>query len=270
MKTLLLFFATIAYSQTLTPTLSEPFSYPGSTVILTIGFLNNSSSVPPITSLQWTISMPPGYTIGQITPGSATVAAGATVTCTNPGFACTSTAAQGKAFPNIGTIATMPVILSSTAAFGAQQIALTAASANAGAVILTVPSPPPLLQINAATGASTWFQATVGQGTCRASKLTQTPIRISWVCFNSYGANSGSYTADVNNGGNGTNWFYIGINSIGTPAATLPDENLSCLIQINATANMQTAVNGAQVPAYSGMYSCSGYSTSGSGTVAWP
>ena len=264
MKTILLFLSTLAYSQTLTPTLSQPFSYPGSSLILTIGFLNNTPT--PITSLQWTVSLPTGVSLGSPALGAASIAAGATVTCT-PTSVCTTTV-SATAFPNIGTVVTFPVVLSSTAALGAQQIALTAVGANMGAVIVTSPTPAPL-QINVNSGTSTWFQATVGQGTCRASKVPQTPIRISWVCFNSYGANSGSYTADANNGGNGGNFFYIGINSMGVPSSILANENLSCQIQINATMISLTMLSGAVLPAGSAAYSCTGYSMSGSGVLTW-
>jgi hypothetical protein len=169
-------------------------------------------------------------------------------------------------------IANIPIILTQNTALGAQQIALTniAATSLSGVSVPTTAGNPVTVQVNASTGTTPWFSASVGQATCRASKVAQTPLRITWVCFNSYGANSGSYTADLFNGGNGTAYFNIGINSIAIPTSTLPDENLMCSIQINATQNPVTMLNGVLVPANSAAYSCSGFSMSGSGTLSWP
>jgi hypothetical protein len=271
MKILLPFLSLLAYSQTLTPTLSEPFSYPGSSFVLTIAYANNNTSSPPIAGLQWTVTMPAGFTMGTPVPGAASTLAAKTITCSSTTFICIAFGNNTNNYAP-GIIATIPITLTLTAPIGAQQVSLTslvASTLTGTGVPITSPGPASI-QINTSTGTTPWFQVSVGQATCRASKVAQTPLRVSWICFNSYGANAGSYTADLNNGGNGANFFYIGINSLGGVTATVADENLSCQVQINATANQMTMIDGTPVPANSGVYSCTGYSMSGSGVLQWP
>jgi hypothetical protein len=272
MKTLLPFIAVLSYSQTLTPSLSEPFSYPGSTFSLSISF-QDTAPTSSIAAFQWTVAVPAGFTIGTPIPGAASVAAGKTITCNPTTFVCISFGENTNVYAQSGgVVATIPITVTSAAQLGAQQISLTGlvASTLAGtSVPITAPAIDNI-SISPSTGTTTWFSVSAGQATCRASKVSQTPIRVSWICLNSYGANAGSYTADAVNGGIGANFFTIGINSIGAPLATLPDENLSCSIHINATANPLTMLNGTMVPGNSAAYSCTGYSTSGSGILSWP
>jgi hypothetical protein len=272
MKILLSLLTTLTYSQTLTPTLSEPFSYPGSTVILTVTY-TDSSSPAVIAGFQWTITLPPGVTLGTPVLG-ASAPAGATIACSNATCSCVGPTSPSTPFKPNAKVMTVPLILSASAPTGQfpQQIGIAniIASSTAGsAITVTAGLAAPLL-IAPSTGTTPWFAVSIGQATCRASKVAQTPMRISWVCFNLYGANSGSYTADPNSGGSGADYFDIGINSFGLPSSTVPDAFLHCTIQVNATSSTITMLNGAVVPPNSAAYSCSGYSQSGATVLSWP
>ncbi len=123
-----------------------------------------------------------------------------------------------------------------------------------------------------------WFTAQSGPVRCSASKIVQVPLRIQYGCTNPYGSNYGAFTADATNGSNGTTYFYISANSqsrfITTPTGPVVtpqvDTNLSCLIQVNSTNFDAIMLNGVTLPAQSASYSCSGFSTNGSGTISWP
>jgi len=272
MKKFLPFIAVLAYSQTLTPSLSEPFSYPGSTVILSVVY-TDPSAPPVIAGFQWTISLPPGVTLGTPSLGAG-APAGASIVCSSATCTCVGPTSPSIPFKPNANIMTVPLILSASAPTGplAQQIGLANITASniAGSAVSVTAGPAASLVIAPFTGTTPWFAVSIGQATCRASKVAQTPMRISWVCFNLYGANSGSYTADANNGGSGTDYFDIGINSIGLPTSTAPDAFLRCTLSINATANIVTMANGATVPPNSAAYSCSGYSQSGATVLSWP
>ena len=271
MKTLLLFLTLSCYSQTLTPSLSEPFSYPGSTVILTVSYTDPTPSA--IAAFQWNVTLPTGVTFGTPTLG-ASAPAGASISCSNATQICVAFTSPSAAFKPSAIVMIVPLILSAAAPVNQfpQQIGLTniVASNVGGTAVTVVAGPSAPLLISPSTGTTPWFSVSIGQATCRTSKIAQTPLRISWVCFNLYGANSGSYTADLNNGGNGTDYFDIGINSIALPSSTVPDAFLHCTIQINATSSTVTMLNGAVVPPNSAAYSCSGYSQSGATVLSWP
>jgi hypothetical protein len=271
MKILLSLLSTLAYSQTLTPTLSEPFSYPGSTVILSVSFLDTGPS-SSIAGFQWTLTLPAGITFGTPARGP-TAPSDVTITCSNTTSICVASTSPSTIYKS-GVIMTVPLQLAPSVATSTapQVIALTGITAvnNIGSAVAVTSPIPAQLTISPSTGTTTWFSVSIGQATCRASKVAQTPLRISWVCFNLYGANSGSYTADPNNGGNGTNYFDIGINSMGLPSSSTPDAFLRCTLSVNATANIVTMVNGATVPPNSAAYSCSGYSQSGATVLSWP
>jgi hypothetical protein len=264
-----LLFSSLCFGQSLSPTLSEPFSYPGSTVILTLSYANNVTNAG-IAGFSWTITMPTGFTMGTLVQGAATIAAGETVQCNPATFTCTTSAQTTNSYAP-GVVVIIPITLTAAAPVGPQQVSLTnlVASTSAGTAV-PISTTPTTIQVDASTGTTPWFSVSIGQATCRASKVAQTPIRISWVCFNLYGANSGSYTADLNNGGNGTDYFDIGINSFALTTSTVPDAFLRCTLQINATSSTVTMLNGATVPANSAAYNCSGYSQSGPMVLSWP
>jgi hypothetical protein len=259
---------------TLTPTLSESFTYPSpsSSFILTITY-SNTATPPVIAGLQWTVTMPLGFIMGTPVAGPSSVAAAKTVTC-NPATAICIVFGVNANTISPGVVATIPITLSASAPLGPQQISLTnpvASDVTGTSIPITSPTPAPIT-VNASTGTTSWFSVSIGQATCRASKVAQTPIRLSWVCFNLYGANSGSYTADLNNGGSGTDYFDIGINSISLPGVTptTPDAYLRCTINVNATQQIVTMLNGAVVPPNSASYNCTGYSQSGAAVLSWP
>jgi hypothetical protein len=116
-----------------------------------------------------------------------------------------------------------------------------------------------------------WFSITSGSTTCRATQIVQTPIRISYLCFNTFGATAGSYTADATNGVNGGNIIMIGLNSMGIPANPVND-SMFCTISMNSTTG-QLVLNGVTVQANSASYSCAGTTgpvPSGQGSITWP
>jgi hypothetical protein len=256
---------------TLTPTLSEPFSYPGSSFILTVTYTNNTTP-PPVAGLQWTVTVPMGFTLGTAVTGPASLAAGKTVTCNSSNGICLVFGVNTNTIAS-GVVATIPITLTTAAPIGQQQILLTSpiASDLTGTSIPITSTGPAPITVALSTGTTPWFSISIGQATCRVSKVTQTPIRVSWVCFNLYGANSGSYTADLNNGSLGANYFDIGINSIAPVGVnpTVPDSYLRCTININATQQTANMMNNV-APPNSGSYYCSGYSQSGPSVLLWP
>ena len=109
-----------------------------------------------------------------------------------------------------------------------------------------------------------WFSVTSGSSTCKASKVIQTPIRVSYLCENKYGATAGSYTADATNGTAGGNNFNISINSVGNDGT---NDSVFCTISMNSTAG-PLMMNGATVQANSESYSCSGGGGGGGPSIA--
>lgn len=271
MKTLVLLASlAVAHAQFLTPTVSSPFAYPGNTISLSVLF---TDSVPSssITGLQWCLTLPAGFTAG--VPQAGPVITGATVFCSGTNCTCLLI----NTLPTViqsGVVATIPVLIASTVAPGTYILPIAAATGtNATGTPPAIPISAPIqaqIIVGAGPAGSTtpWFSASVAGVTCKVSKVAQVPMRITWLCDDTYGAHAGSYTADAVNGGNGTNYFYLGLNSIQYQAYTAA--NLSCLVQINSTPAAQMMLNGLSVPAYSAEYSCSGYSTSGQGVVNWP
>jgi hypothetical protein len=118
----------------------------------------------------------------------------------------------------------------------------------------------------------TWFTAKSGATTCTVKKVFQTPIKFSWVCSNSFGSVSGSYSANASDpNAPGANYFYVGMNSITAPPTNpQADTNLSCLIQVNGTAAPLMMLNGLMIDANSAAYSCTNFSASGNGSISWP
>jgi len=258
--------------QSFTPLLSTPFSFPGSTFVLTLAFQDAAPSLNAA-GFQWTLTLPAGFTAGTPTAGAASIAAQKAVSCN--GLTCLAFGVNANTYAS-GVVATIPITIGATAALGNVLIGITSVVANVGGGQAPIPSPASvMLTVNANTGTTQWFKATVAATSCTVSKVAQTPIRINYVCIDAYGSNAGSYTANMTTGGGGTSWFYIGMNSLsGTVALTTtpvpPNTNLSCLIQMNATPGPVTMLNGVSVPANSAAYSCSGYSTTGQGMISWP
>lgn len=252
MKKLFFLLPIICSAQALVPTLSEPFAYPGSTVNMTV-YLVDATPSAQITSIQFTPTLPIGFTLGTPLP--------ATVTCT--GGVCAATAATTYASQPIATI---PVTVGAGATLGLQSITLgTPTAANAtGAIAITAPTPAPIT-INASTGTTLWFSFSSGGTSCKASKVAQLPIRVSVLCDNVYGAYAGSYTADPTNGGMAGNAFTISLNSIGLPTYS----SAFCMIYMNGTS-APIMIPGAAVQANSAAYQCSGMTATGTSSVAWP
>jgi len=115
-----------------------------------------------------------------------------------------------------------------------------------------------------AQSSTPWFSTTIGETTCRVSKISQSPIRVSYLCFNPYGAQAGSYTADATNGTVAPNVFLLGMNSL--PPVINPSA-VNCLIGMNGTNSPVTAGSLGTIPPQSATYSCSGLTGS---TISWP
>jgi hypothetical protein len=109
-----------------------------------------------------------------------------------------------------------------------------------------------------------WFSVTIGETTCRVSKVAQTPIRVSYLCFNPYGASAGSYTADATGGTAAPNQFILELNSM---APAVSPSAVTCMIAMNGTAAPINAGSLGTVPASSATYSCTGLTGS---TISWP
>ncbi len=110
-----------------------------------------------------------------------------------------------------------------------------------------------------------WFSVTVGETTCKAWKVSQTPIHVGYSCSNQYGGTAGSYTANGTGGSVAPDVFTISLQS--APPAAIPS-GVTCLIGMNATANPVNAGSLGTIPPNSANYSCAG--NSGSGTISWP
>lgn len=254
----------------LTPTLSEPFTYPGSTSLLTITLFNSGTFA--IEAIQFTITPPTGFTMGTPTTGIASTSAGKTVSCSPT----TNTCVISSTNPNIttfsdGTLVLIPFTVATTTTPVTTQIPITGIMANStGGPVPMVADVPAPITIAPIGGNIPWFNVSSGGITCKASKIAQVPMRLEYGCFDKYGAAYGAYTADTTNGPAGANYFYIGLNSQSIlPVNPQINSNLSCLIQINATGNAVMMV-GLLVPAATAAYSCNGFSGSGNGTISWP
>jgi hypothetical protein len=124
---------------------------------------------------------------------------------------------------------------------------------------------PASIAIVASTGTTPWFSFSSGNNTCRVSKVGQLPIRVSYLCFNPYGATAGSYTADATNGALAGNNFTLSLNSLGLPNPS----SVFCLIYINATST-PIMIPGGAVQGNSAAYQCSGTTATGTSSVSWP
>ena len=253
-------------AQTFTPAVSTPFSYPGSTFILTLAFADAAPTLNAA-GFQWTLSIPSGMNVGTPVAGAASVAANKQIQCN--GLTCIAFGVDASIYQS-GIVATIPIFITPAAPKGNQPITITSVVASSQGNQIPVPSPATVfLNIRPNTGTTPWFTATVGSNTCQGFKVAQTPIKVSWTCADLYGASSGSYIADMTNAGGGTSYFYVGVNSIaGLPP--VPSSNISCLIQVNATGAAANMLNGVAVPGNSAAYSCQGYTTTGQGVISWP
>jgi hypothetical protein len=286
MKTLLFLTCCLALkAQVLTASLSSPFTYPSSSITLNLSF---TDSIPPsgIVAAQWTYTLPAGFTQGTavLGPGST----GKAITCTQSTGICLLTAPANSAPLTNGIVATVPFSAASSAALGSftvglsNPIASTQAGTNApitfqtGVTSLSLP-----INVDASTGITPWFSVIAGKTTCNVTKVAQTPIRVSWVCFNPFGALDGYYTSNLLNGGNGTSTFLINLSSVqpvGSTATT--GDALFCQIFMNASpqqlafnvfpVNFQLAAGPLTVPPNSAGYICSAGSVVGPGLVSWP
>jgi hypothetical protein len=252
MKNLFLLLPLLCRAQSLTPALSEPFAYPGSTINLQIT-LNDTTPTSSITAVQFTPVLPAGFTLG--TPTGATCAAGV----------CSAT--NSTPYVSQQIIATIPVTIASNVVISQQSIGLSPVSATnaSGAVPITAPNQA-TISVVASTGTTPWFSFAAGNVTCKASKVAQLPIHISFSCTDPYGGMSGSYTA---NGGVGANQagnnFTLSMNSLG-----IPNYNSAfCMIYINATS-VPIMIPGSAVQANSAAYQCSGTTATGVASVSWP
>ncbi len=243
-------------AQFFTPSLSNTFSYPGSTVFLRV---NLQDATPPLgaTSFQYTLNIPPGLTLN---PPTGT-------TCS--GLNCTSMSATPY---TSGVVVTIPIAITPAVPKGNQPFSITSVVASSQGNQTPIPSPAVVfLRILPNTGTTPWFTVNVGSASCQGFKVAQTPIRVTWTCSDLFGASTGGYTADVANGGVGTSFFPIGVSSISGPLFPAPpNANLQCVIQMNGTPAAVTMLNGVSVPAFSAQYSCQGYTTTGQGVVSWP
>jgi len=117
-----------------------------------------------------------------------------------------------------------------------------------------------------AQSSTPWFSVTHGSITCRATKINQTPIRVSYYCGNPYGATAGSYTADPTNGGTAVDVITFSLNSTANPPNVVAD-GFSCSIGVNATSSAVTLGVLGSIPANGASYACGGITGS---TITWP
>jgi hypothetical protein len=108
-----------------------------------------------------------------------------------------------------------------------------------------------------------WFSLTIGNNTCTVDKVSQTPIKLTYLCKNPYGSEGGSYTADPVNGANGVNTFMLRMGSNDTSNASVV-----CFLAVNAGPTAVTLPGPlGTIPPMSGSYSCAGQ---GTGLISWP
>ena len=266
MKTLLLLILTISLkAQTLTATLSSPFAYQGSSINLTLSFAD-ATPTAGIAGFQWTLSMPPGFTLGTPVLGAASTAAGKTVSC-NAGI-CVTAGTNENTFGS-GLIVTYPISITTAAVTGPWAVGLSGllatTAAGTGAPISFTAGGQAVnlaVSVNPLTGVSTWFTYGSGNNTCTVKKVPQIPMKISYVCSNPYGSESGSYSADPTNGILAGNIFMLRAGSTDASNASA-----TCFIAINATAAPLVMGALGTVNASSAAYSCAG---TGTGQISWP
>ncbi len=258
-------FCLTLHAQVLTPILSFPFAYQGSTLNLAINFADSIPSAG-IAGLQWSVTAPPGFTFGTPVLGAASIAAGKSINCNNG--TCIVSATNTTTFQN-GLVATLPVTVTAAAATGPWTVGLSglvATSATGIGVPITFPGADASIilpvSVNPPGVTTRWFTFTVGNNVCWVDKVPQVPMKVTYSCSNPYGYESGSYTADPNNGGNAGNLFML---RSGSTDASL--SSLTCQIAINATAQALVIGGLGSIAPTSARYQCSGGGTS---LVSWP
>jgi hypothetical protein len=237
------------------PLLQPPFAYPNSTIQLNIVFIDSTPTPSGITVFSWILNLPAGVTAG--TPVAAAPPGSTMLQCiSNTNCNAVST------FPFLnGTVATVPLTISATPTFGSFPVSLTVDTASAN-----LATNPVNLNISASSGTTPWFSIVSGKTTCRVSKVAQIPIRLSYLCFNIYGATAGSYTADPAGGLIAPITFLIGLNDLGNDSAF-------CMITVNSTSQtvtIPTSFPPRTILPNSAIYLCGANSMSGPGSVGWP
>jgi hypothetical protein len=266
MKTTLLLILTIVLkAQTLTATLSSPFVYQGSTVNLSISFAD-ATPTAGIAGFQYTLAMPPGFTLGTPVPGAATTAAGKTIAC-NAGT-CLISGTNTTTYLS-GLVGTFPITITSSAATGpwavglSSLIATNAAGTNApitfstGGQAVNLP-----VSVNAPGVTTQWFSYTSGNNTISVDKVPQVPMKVTYLATNPYGSEGGSYTVSAANGGAAGNIFMLRAGS-----SDASNSSATCFIAINSTNAPLVMGNLGTVPPTSAAYSCAG---TGTGLISWP
>lgn len=262
-------------AQNITAALSSSFSYPGSVVDLTLFFTDSTSSAN-ITGFQWTVVLPQGSTLGTPVVGSA-APSGTTITCAASTDICIEINPNGPPVAyGSGQIVIIPITLSAGVTPGIVQITLSsliATSASGTNAPITFTSNATTvnlpLTINPTTGPHTWFTATSGSATCKFTKVAQTPIKITYVCTDIYGAFDGSYTVDPTFGVNGASAFSVSLTGMTGALFPTSTQIVNCNIQVNSTPQA-LLIAGASVtlPPQSAAYSCTGLAISGE--IGWP
>jgi len=273
-QTLLLTLLTLPlFSQTITPLLTDPFAYPGSTVNLNLIFTDSHSAPTQTAGLQWTIAIPSGLTMGTPKPGASAVTAQKAVTCT--AGVCVLSGNNANVIPG-GSVAVIPLTVGSSDSgpvpFTISSLVATSASGTNVPITFPDGTGSNAISINVvpSTGTTPWFTQSVGQTVCTISKVAQVPIRVSWTCNNPFGGTSGSYTAAAS---------FTGVNSFTVSLSSLGADTIFCTISVNntpapATVPLLTSFNPfatetALSPTTAG-YFCNSNSFLGPGSIIWP
>lgn len=268
MATVLTFaLSALAHTQTLTLSSLSPFAYPGNIFDIVITYTDSTPS-SSVTGLQWTVSLPTGFTLGTPQIGAAASLAMDTVACNGLNCTCLSINTSAPVVIGTGTIATIPVTVASTVGVGSYPLpltGLTATNTSGNAVTLNTSTIPFSFNIGV-PGTLLWFTAIAEPINCKFYKLAKLPVGVSWTCSDASGFYSGSYNAT--SGATGNDSFTVEMVSTPTAQNSLAT-TLSCLISVNSTGVAQF-MKGVSVQPYSAVYSCSGFSTTGTGAVTWP
>jgi len=113
-----------------------------------------------------------------------------------------------------------------------------------------------------AQAVTTWFSYTSGSNTCTVDKVSQVPLKLTYLCKNLYGSHGGSYTADPVNGTVAANTFTLRIAPFdGSGSSAL------CTIGINGTAAPVAMGSLGTVQPNSAARSCAGTVND---SISWP
>lgn len=273
MKTLFLLCAASLSAQSVTPILTNPFSYPGSSAVALQLIFSDSNPPSGIQWLQFNLTLPAGVTAAACPAGVCTLGVGSQGVAAAITLSVASSASPGAA------PVTVSALQASTSPTGSPTVPIALQAQNLPGNQASVALP----FVIGTPGNSPWFTVTSGQTTCKTTKTGQLPLHVAYTCANQYGGVAGSYTANGPGGTAGLNLFSLGLASAGM-------DSVLCVIGINATAQASQISSAyafldvTQAPVYSFLrsgspvtippnsagYFCGTNSTNGPGNISWP